>query len=663
MTRELLKIAVVALALLGARAGFTPAHAADAPATAVPATAAPASETVNADVRQIWKLLDYIAVDYTGAVKDGVVISDAEFAEMKEFSNTALARLAQLPVRDGQAPLVASATQLQGAIIAMTPPASVADMAHDLADALLVAYPVPMAPASAPNVARGAQIYADRCAACHGVTGAGDGETGKHLDPPPIAFTDHERARERSLFSLYEVVSQGLADTAMASFDPELLAEERWDVAFYAATLSATPEIRTAGEALWKSDAAVRGRFPNLESLVRTIESGLAADIGADKARPVLAYLRFNPGVVGQNSGSDGLALARSQLTASVKAYQEGDPRRASTLALSSYLDGFEPSEAMLSARDASLLGRVETAMIEYRSSISAAMPPSALEAQAKAINAMFDDAEAVMSAEQDATATFLGAFTILLREGVEALLVVIAMIGFLRKVERYDVLPYVHMGWIGALVAGLATWAVAAYAFDISGANRELTEGFSALFAAVILLAVGIWMHQKSLAGRWQIYIREKLSAALTKRSAFFLFLLAFVAVYREVFETILFYIALWTRGNGGAILAGLVAGAAALAVIAAIMLRTSRRLPIGQFFGWSSLLIAVLAVVLAGKGVAALQEAGMVPAMAVDGPRIELLGVYPSLLPLVAQAIVLVVAVAGYLWNTRGTAASAAS
>ncbi len=656
MAREFLKLAIVALSLAGVPVGFAQA-AEPAPAAAV------APETVNAEVRQIWKLLDYIAVDYTGAVKDGAVISDAEFTEMKEFANTALARLAQLPAQGGQATLVASATQLQAAVAGMAQPTAVADIAHALADALLAAYPVPMAPAAAPNLARGAQIYADKCAACHGLTGAGDGPAAPQLDPPPIAFVDHERARERSLFSLYEVVSQGLAGTPMASFDPELSPEQRWDVAFFASTWSATPEIRTAGEALWKADAAVRGRFPNLESLVRTIESGLAAEIGADKARPVMAYLRATPDVVGQNANAASLALARSQLAESVKAYQSGDGRRATTLALSSYLDGFEPSEAALRTRDADLLGRVETAMIEFRSSIAAQVPPSALEAQAKAINTMFDNAEAALSAEQDATATFLGAFTILLREGVEALLVVIAMISFLTKVDRRDVLPYVHMGWIGALLAGLATWAVAAYAFDISGANRELTEGFSALFAAVILLAVGIWMHQKSLAGRWQIYIREKLSSALTKKSAFLLFLLAFVAVYREVFETILFYIALWTRGNGGAILAGLVAGVAALSVIAAIMLRTSKRLPIGQFFGWSSLLIAVLAVVLAGKGVAALQEAGWVPAIAVDGPRIEILGVYPSLLPLVAQAVVLVIAIAGYLWNTRGTAAPAAS
>ena len=616
-----------------------------------------AEATPDAEVRQVWKLLDYVAVDYTGAVKNGVIISEAEYAETKEFATTALARLSELPPREGQPALVGQVAQLQAAISSLTEPPEVARMAHTVADLLLVTYPVPIAPKSAPDLARGAALYAEKCAGCHGLTGAGDGETGKLLDPPPIAFTDAERARERSLFSLFEVVSQGLADTAMASFQPELSEDERWAVAFHASTYAGTAELRAAGEALWKADAMLRGRIHNIEVLVRTIESGLAVDIGADKARAVMAYLRANPGVVGQTSGADGLALARARLAESLKAYEAGDTRAAGTLALSAYLDGFEPVEGMLRAANAGLLANVESAMIEYRSRINARVPAADVAAQAAVLNGLFDATNTALSGEQDAAATFLGALTILLREGVEALLVVIAMISFLGKVERRDVLPYVHAGWILALVAGAATWGIAAYMVDISGANRELTEGISSLFAAVILLAVGIWMHQKSLAGRWQVYIKEKLSAALTKKSAFFLFALAFVAVYREVFETILFYIALWTRGNGSSILAGLVAGIVVLAIIAAVLLHTSRRLPISQFFGWSSLLIAVLAVVLAGKGFAALQEAGLVPAVATNGPRVEALGIYPSMLPLGAQGVALVIAVAGYLWNMRGT------
>jgi high-affinity iron transporter len=169
-----------------------------------------------------------------------------------------------------------------------------------------------------------------------------------------------------------------------------------------------------------------------------------------------------------------------------------------------------------------------------------------------------------------------------------------------------------VHAGWIAALAGGALTWAVATYLVDLSGASREMTEGFSAIFAAVVLLAVGIWMHQKSLAGRWQAYVKDKLSSALNKRSAAMLFLLSFVTVYREVFETVLFYVALWTEHNGVYLLAGLGTGIVILAVIAVLLLRSSAKLPISQFFAYSSALVAVLAVILAGKGVAALQKWG---------------------------------------------------
>src|SRR3546814_4962419 len=170
------------------------------------------------------------------------------------------------------------------------------------------------------------------------------------------------------------------------------------------------------------------------------------------------------------------------------------------------------------------------------------------------------------------------------------------------------------HAGWVCALAAGGMTWGIATYVIGISGASRELTEGFGSLIAAVVLLSVGIWMHGKAQADQWQRYIREKLSRALSRQSAWFLFGLAFIVVYREVFETILFYAALWTQGNGGVMLAGAGSAALLLSTAAWVMLRYSRTLPIAKFFTYSAWLMAVLTVVLAGKGVSALQEAGVI-------------------------------------------------
>src|SRR5690606_30628810 len=220
---------------------------------------------------------------------------------------------------------------------------------------------------------------------------------------------------------------------------------------------------------------------------------------------------------------------------------------------------------------------------------------------------------------------------------------------------QRTDAMPYVHAGWIGALLAGLATWFVATSLVAISGASREVTEGVAALIAVVVLVSVGIWMHGKGQADAWQRYIREKLSGALSRGSSWFLFGLAFLIVYREAFETVLFYAALWSQGNHGAVLAGAVVATVLLAVVAWAMLRLSIRLPFGTFFKASAVLIAVLAVVLAGKGVAALQEAGWVWMTLGRAPRVDLLGIRPALETLLAQLVVLVVLVAGFAWNVR--------
>ena len=383
-----------------------------------------------------------------------------------------------------------------------------------------------------------------------------------------------------------------------------------------------------------------------------------------------MAYLRSHPQQVAGSSpavaavagttgtgGGTGIAIAHGKLDESVAAYRRGDVAGARTLALSAYLDGFEMVEPTLAGRDGKLLAQVEAARGEYRSRLAAGAPPDDVAAQAQTLHGLLDASAAAMQQTRgDASVAFFGSYTILVREGLEALLILIAMIAFLRKAERRDALAYVHAGWIGALLAGIGTWFAATYFVEISGASRELTEGLSALFAAAVLLSVGIWMHQKSVAGHWQHYLQSQLSAALTGRSAWLLFGLAFIAVYREVFETILFYIALWNQGHNGALLLGLLAGAATLAMIATLMLRYSRRLPIGKFFTWSSVLITVLAVVLAGKGVAALQEAGWLSVHALRAPRIPLLGVYPSIQSMLAQLGVLAVAIAGFALNMRG-------
>lgn len=614
------------------------------------------------DVQVSWRLLDYLGVDYAGAVRNGTVVSASEYAEMKEFSSSVRLRVASLPANPAKAGLVSQSGELVAAIDRKADPADVQAITKKLASALLAAYPVALAPPKVPDLGRGAKLFNQTCATCHGTNGDAKTPMALKLDPPPIAFADRNRADQRSPFALYQVIDQGLEGTAMVSFS-SLPAQDRWDLAYYASRFAYPAALGEQGRKIWESDPTIRQGIPDLAALSSLTAKDLATRIGPDKAAAVIAYLRSNPDAVASNASP--LQLARQRLAESLAAYRSGDRERAKSLALSAYLDGFEPVEGVLSAKDSSLLGRVETAMGALRSAIAKGEPADQVAGRVADLNAELDQVDGVLSPDSgSSTSTFVGAMTILLREGLEALLIVVGMLAFLRKGDRSDMVRPVHYGWITALVAGVATWWAATSLITISGATRELTEGFGSILAALVLLFVGIWMHGKGQADEWQRYIREKMGHALSKGSGWFLFSLAFVAVYREIFETILFYAALSAEGGAAPVLAGAAAGAFLLAVIAVLMLRFSRRLPIGKFFTYSSALIAVLAVVLAGKGIAALQEAGLIGVMPLEHfPRITMLGLFPSVEPLAAQLVVLVALVVGFALNRRRSASRLAA
>lgn len=605
------------------------------------------------DVQTAWRLLDYVAVDYRGAVADGQVKSAQEYAEMTEFSGAVEAKITALPASANRAGLVVEAKAFRGMVAGKAAPDDVAKAARALGSQLLAAYPVPLAPTNAPDLSRGATLYADNCAGCHGLSGDGRGPDAAKLKPAPVAFRDADRARERSPFALYQVIGQGLDGTAMRSFS-ELPSQDRWALAFYASRFAFADSDK--GEQIWKTDAALRRSVPNLAALAGLTPAALGREIGQDKADAVMAYLRTNPEAVTE-VGAGSLTLAHEKLQASAAAYAAGDREGAKKLALSAYLDGFEPVEPALAARDATLMGRIEAEMGNLRAMIGRGEPVAAVKDQVAVLDTLFSDAEEVLSPGAASTAsTFIGAFTILLREGLEALLIVVAMIAFLRKADRGEMVRHVHSGWVVALIAGGITWAIATFFIGVSGASRELTEGFGSLFAAVVLLSVGIWMHGKSQAGEWQRYINETLGKALSRSSAWFLFGLAFIVVYREVFETILFYAALTAQGSSAVILAGAGSAVFALGLIAWAMLRFSARLPVSDFFKYSSALIAVLAVVLTGKGVAALQEAGMIDiAPLLPFPRIPVLGLFPTWESVGAQLLMVAIIALGAWYNTR--------
>jgi high-affinity iron transporter len=591
-------------------------------------------------------MLDYLGVDYPEAVKDGKVADQGEYDEQVEFAASVRAMIAELPARAERAGLEAAAARLAAAIRDKRPGDEVAKIAGELRGRIIEVYHVQVSPRQAPDLAAAPADFATHCAVCHGAAGRGDGPAAKGLTPPPADLTDAARQGQLSVFGLYNTITLGIKGTAMTGF-PALGEPQRWALAFHVSTLAGSGDERARGAALWKAGTGKR-ELGDLRALVMATPREVGARLGGDGAA-VLAYLRTDPKAVGVGRES-ALDLSARLLGESVEAYRGGDAPRAHRLAVTGYLEGFELVEAPLSAVDGALKTRVEAEMMRYRAMLQAGAPVDAVEAQARAIQALLVTARQRLDAARLSPATiFTSALVILLREGLEAILVLAALIALLIKADRREALRYVHAGWIAALALGGVTWLAASYLITLSGAGREITEGVTALLAAAMLLYVGFWMHRHAHAARWRTFIETRVASALSGRTMWALGSISFLAVYREAFETVLFYQALWLEaGPDGrlAVGAGFAAAVVGLVVLAWLILKLGLRLPVGWFFGGGSILMAVLAVVLAGKGIAALQEAGALPVGPLDLPAIPSLGLYPTWQGVLTQlAVVLLI------------------
>ncbi|QPJ63797.1 MAG: FTR1 family iron permease [Candidatus Nitronauta litoralis] len=248
-----------------------------------------------------------------------------------------------------------------------------------------------------------------------------------------------------------------------------------------------------------------------------------------------------------------------------------------------------------------------------------------------------------------------LQSFLILTREGMEAILVVAALVAYLRRSGNGEKVPVIWKGVGLALAASVATaWAFNSL-IEVSGKNRESLEGFTLLLAAAMLLYVSYWLYSKSGSDRWQVFIKGQMDKALSGGSLFALGAVSFLAVYREGAETILFYQALvsGTTSDLNAIWVGVGLAALTLAVIYYFVRVASIRLPISLFFSFTAFLLFLMALVFTGQGLLELQISGLVSSTPLTGwPQVDSLGLYPTLETLSGQLVMLGLFVAGLCW-----------
>jgi high-affinity iron transporter len=256
---------------------------------------------------------------------------------------------------------------------------------------------------------------------------------------------------------------------------------------------------------------------------------------------------------------------------------------------------------------------------------------------------------------------TLLQSFLILLREGFEAILVITALTTYLKRQGEHEKLPFIYHGVAWALVASLLTAGLVSVVFEVSGTVQEALEGMTMLIAAGVLFYVSYWLISKREAARWQAYIRAKMNKALTRGSMLALGFAAFLAVYREGAETVLFYQAMAGQANGryGALVIGILLALMALGSVYWLMRAASFRLPIGLFFMLTAGLLYYLAISFAGSGVLELQAANWVGITPLDWvPRIPWLGLYPSMETVLAQLALLIplpIALGRWAWQRR--------
>lgn len=598
-------------------------------------------------------MLDYVSVDYPEFVQNGKVLDEAEYKEQLEFATQSAVLLAKLPAVPEQPTLLAQAEQLKMRIVAKAPGAEITTLASALRWKMIEAYKLAVAPRNSPDLKRGAALYATQCAACHGAEGRGDGIAGKGLEPAPSDFHDRGRMAQRSVYGLYSTITLGVGGTGMAGFGT-LSEDERWALALYVATMGQAAERVSKGGALWQAGTGKK-EIGTLRAVATLTNNDVTKKYGADAAA-AFAWLKANPQALAAIK-EEPIAYSRRLLGESLAAYRAGKRDEAQQLALTSYLEGFELVEASLDTLDRNLRQEVETQMIAYRDQLRRGAPVEPVAQIAERIDGLLAaSADRLGSTGLSPTTAAISAFFILVREGLEALLVVAAIIAFLVKSGRREAMPWIHAGWIGALVLGVATWFVASTLIAISGATRELTEGVTALLAAAILIYVGFWLHGKSYAHAWKAFIDQHLSAALQGGTLWALAGVSFLAVYREAFETVLFYQALWQQvgeGAHGSVVIGFLCGVAVLAVLAWAILRYGVRLPIGPFFTVCSVLMAGLAVVFTGHGIKALQEAGMVAAVPFGNFNLPALGMYATVESMLAQLFVLLSVIAAFVWS----------
>ena len=669
--------------------------------TCIAASAGAQAMDSLAVARRIVAAASLAAKEYAVGVAPGGgrVTNPEEVSEARQFLDQARLDIGSLP-RAVRATADSDFVALRAMLDRAAPPAAVAARAALLVQhiATVVGGALETFPSRPPSLVRGAAVYQEQCAQCHGPTGRGDGPKAKHLQgPAPASLADRDAMSTVSPLDVYRKITLGVAGTAMPQFEETLSPEDRWAVATYVATLRADEGLVREGEGRYATtcaschgatgggdgllaatlsvrppalrDLAVQGRFTDreLEELILqgrpgTAMPGFARTLDPGDAARIVAFLRVLPTTERQKYQSSPAAATFSVVR---RQLDSGVALRSDKMAFDAYLT-FEQVETDVRVKNPALASDLEQAFTLLRARAAAGAGPDELAAIHARLLADLERAERLVADRSSSASLFVQSFVLLLREGFEAILIVAALMAFLSKAGALERRRHVARGAWAAVAASAATAVVIALLFEITPGQREALEGGTMLLATAVLFYVSYWLLSKIEVAKWNAFVKGRMEDALSTGSGFALSSVAFLAVYREGFETILFYKALLSSAGSGSaagvvgVIAGIATGALALVIVYVAVDRFGMKVPLKPFFAVTSAMLYYMAFVFAGKGIADLQESGLVRVSVVPwAPRIPVLGIYPTVQSLALQLLLIVLLLVAVVWFQRDRSA----
>jgi high-affinity iron transporter len=361
-----------------------------------------------------------------------------------------------------------------------------------------------------------------------------------------------------------------------------------------------------------------------------------------------------------------------AEIDKAVALYGQGESRDAVRRVQDAYFDVFEASgmEAKIGARDAGFKGALEGHFSLIAGKMKKGASVQELEGPLAALKKDFEKAASMLGKGKDSPlALFVYSLMIILREGFEAILIITAIVAYLVKTDNRDKLKVIYNGCISALVMSVLTAILVKWVLKTSSASQEAMEGATMLLASAVLFSVSYWLISKAEAQKWVAYIKDKVGGSLSSNSLRALWFAAFLAVYREGAETVLFYQALASDSAASGVTAvagGFVIGCIALAGIYLAMRYGAVKLPIRPFFLFTGALLYYMSFVFAGKGVMELISGKLFePTLVSWMPTIQFVGVYPYVQTLIPQVIITLAAAAGLgvILNKKGVTVEEAS